>query len=156
MVTLVPMNEQEYEIFVARSITDYADDKVKAGTWAPDEAQQLSAESFERLLPDGLNTPTEHLYSVLDTSRNAKVGDLWIHISEGPLGRSAFIYDILIYESFQGQGYGTQTMTALEEEARRQKVDRISLHVFGHNKIALSLYQKMGFETTDINMTKIL
>ncbi|HEY2494623.1 MAG TPA: GNAT family N-acetyltransferase [Paenibacillus sp.] len=156
MVTLIPMNEQEYEIFVARSIVDYADDKVKAGTWASDEAQQLSVDSFKRLLPEGRNTPTEYLYSVVDTSKNTNVGALWIHISEGPLGRSAFIYDILVYESFQGQGYGTLTMSVLDEEARKLQVDRISLHVFGHNKIAFALYQKMGYEITDISMTKML
>ncbi len=156
MVILNSMTEQDYEGFLSQSIIDYAEDKVKAGTWAPSEAQELSRKSFEQLLPEGLNTPNSYLYAVVDPAVDVKVGYLWIHISDEPLGRSAFIYDIMIYENFQGKGYGTQTMSALEEEAKRLQVDKILLHVFGHNKIALGLYQKMGYEVTDISMSKRL
>jgi ribosomal protein S18 acetylase RimI-like enzyme len=33
-------------------------------------------------------------------------------------------------------------------------VDRIGLHVFGHNERASSLYRKMGYEVTDLTMYK--
>ena len=156
IVTLIGMTEQNYQKFLSQSIIDYADDKVKAGTWAPSEAQELSSKEFERILPEGLNTSNSYLYSVVDPALDLKVGYLWIHLSDGPLGRSAFIYDIAIYKDVQGKGYGTQTMLALEEEAKRLQVDRISLHVFGHNKIAFGLYQKMGYQITDISMSKKL
>lgn len=156
MVILNSMTEQDYESFLSQSIIDYAEDKVKAGTWAPEEAQELSSKEFERSLPAGLNTPNSYLYAVVDPALDVKVGYLWIHLSDGPLGRSAFIYDIAIYEEYQGKGYGTQTMSALDVEARRLQVDKISLHVFGHNKIAFGLYQKMGYEITDISMSKKL
>jgi len=156
MVTLNSMTQQDYEKFLSHSIIDYAEDKVKAGTWAPSEAQELSRATFERSLPEGLNTLNSHLYTVVDSALDIKVGCLWIHISDSPLGRSAFIYDIAIYEDYQGKGYGTQTMSALEVEAKRLQVDKISLHVFGHNKVAFGLYQKMGYEITDISMSKSL
>lgn len=156
MVTLRGMNEQEYEVFVHQSATDYAEDKVKAGTWAAEEALQLSVKEMQRFLPQGLNTPNTYLYAVVDPVLDIKVGYLWINITDGPLGRSAFIYDIVIYKDYQGKGYGTSTMSALEEEARRLRVDKISLHVFGHNKIAFGLYQKMGYQVTDISMSKQL
>lgn len=154
MAILRSMTDQDYGEFYFQSIIDYAEDKVTAGTWVPSEAQKLSSQEFERFLPEGLNTPNAYLYAVIDPLLEVKVGHLWIHISDGPLGRSAFIYDIVIYETYQGKGYGTQTMTALEEEAKRLQINKISLHVFGHNKTAFGLYQKMGYEITDISMSK--
>ena len=156
MVILNSMTQQDYEEFLSQSIIDYAEDKVKAGAWVPSEALELSRATFERSLSEGLNTPNSYLYAVVDSVLDIKVGCLWIHISDSPLGRSAFIYDIAIDEDYQGKGYGTQTMAALEEEAKRLQVDKISLHVFGHNKIAFGLYQKMGYEITDISMSKNL
>jgi ribosomal protein S18 acetylase RimI-like enzyme len=35
-------------------------------------------------------------------------------------------------------------------------ISKISLHVFGHNKIAISLYQKTGYEITNVLMSKTL
>ena len=32
----------------------------------------------------------------------------------------------------------------------------ISLHVFGHNRVARALYEKLGYETTNVNMTEKL
>ena len=44
------------------SIKDFAEEKVEAGTWAEEEAQQLAEESYERYLPEGLDTPGAYLY----------------------------------------------------------------------------------------------
>lgn len=68
--------------------------------------------------------------------------------------RFAFIMDILIFEKYQGRGYGKETMAALDDEVRKLGLKQISLHVFGHNERAFRLYQKMGYEVTDIQMTK--
>jgi len=47
-------------------------------------------------------------------------------------------------------------MEALEQKALSLGVDRIGLHVFGHNVRASSLYRKMGYEVTDLTMYKEL
>ncbi len=68
----------------------------------------------------------------------------------------AFVYDFLIYDEFRRQGYGTQTLLALEAKAKELGVDKIALNVFAHNHIARALYEKTGFEVTGIYMTKRL
>lgn len=43
-------------------------------------------------------------------------------------------------------GYGKEALKSLDSFAREKDLSKISLHVFGHNKVALSLYQNTGFE----------
>ncbi|KAB2854509.1 MAG: GNAT family N-acetyltransferase, partial [Anaerolineae bacterium] len=50
----------------------------------------------------------------------------------------------------------TQAMLALEDEVKKVGLDSIGLHVFGHNQSAYALYQKIGYETTNIVMAKKL
>ncbi|MGZ7445618.1 GNAT family N-acetyltransferase [Paenibacillus sp. TH7-28] len=156
MVQLIPMSDADYRDFRSRSVRDYAEDKVAAGTWTAEDAPALAEAAFRRFLPDGRNTKEAFLYLVHDAVREEAVGHLWFNAMEQEKGRIAFILDILIYEEHQGKGYGKRTMAALEEEVRRLGLDTISLHVFGHNQRAFELYRKMGYEVTDIQMTKVL
>jgi hypothetical protein len=47
-------------------------------------------------------------------------------------------------------------MLAMEAEVKAMGLDRISLHVFGHNPGARRLYEKLGYETTNVYMAKQL
>ncbi|WP_338588727.1 GNAT family N-acetyltransferase [Paenibacillus sp. Y5S-9] len=150
---LSPMNQEDYASFRIRSIKDFAQEKVEAGTWAEEEAQQLAEESYERYLPEGLNTPGAYLYNLVH-SVDGNVGYIWFNITDNRRGKDAFLLDIVVEEAHRGKGYGTETMQALEQTALSLGVDRIGLHVFGHNVRASSLYRKMGYEVTDLTMYK--
>lgn len=91
----------------------------------------------------------------MDTSHHQEVGHLWlaIHVDKQNNG---FIYDLRINESYRGQGYATAAMKALELKAKSLGMGTLSLHVFRHNEIARSLYNKLGYETTSILMAKDL
>ncbi|MFC5975741.1 GNAT family N-acetyltransferase [Carnobacterium antarcticum] len=78
------------------------------------------------------------------------IGSISVH------GKAAFIYDFIIFEEFRSLSYGTQTMSELEEIAKKMGIKKVMLHVFAHNTTAFSLYEKMGFKTTDISMSKYL
>ncbi len=156
MVRLVPMNETEYQAFLDISVSEYADDKVKAGNWQPEEALEKSAQEFRRFLPDGVATKDNYLYRIEDETLATTVGTIWLaRIMQGthPI---AFIYDFRIDEPFRRKGYGEQAMRAAEEQAKALGFDTIALHVFGHNHAARALYEKMGYEITNINMAKKL
>lgn len=156
MVQLVPMTKAEYQAFRSRSVREYAEEKVAAGAWKAEDAQALSEAAFRRFLPDDLETAGAHLFSVKEKERLTSVGHLWFNVMEQEKGPVAFILDILIYDEFQGKGYGQATMTALEENVRELGLNTIGLHVFGHNQRAYRLYQKMGYTATDIQMSKTL
>ena len=150
------MTKCDFDHYISIAVNAYSIEKVKAGTWTEDEAYILSEEAFSKLLPNDVGTENQYLYSIFDIDENIKIGYLWLGISESLIGKTAFIFDFLIFEEFRGKGYGTQSMIALDDEAKKQKINKVSLHVFAHNKKAISLYEKSGFKNTDISMSKYI
>lgn len=142
------MKQTDFATFSENLIIAYAEDKVEAGTWLASEALANAKQSMRDTLPNGVNTPNHFIWDVIRS--HEKVGTLWVCQEE----QSYFIYDIIIFEAFQNQGLGSELLAVLEEEARAQGITEIGLHVFGHNKRAIHVYEKMGFETTDISMRK--
>ena len=156
MIRLVPMSDTEYQAYLALAVRDYADDKVSAGNWQAAEALERSAQEFQKLLPNGVATPGNYLLNIEDPTLAAKVGVIWLaRMMQGghPI---MFIYDFRIDEAHRRKGYGEQAMRAAEEQAKALGFDTIALHVFGHNHAARALYEKMGYEITNINMAKKL
>jgi ribosomal protein S18 acetylase RimI-like enzyme len=84
-----------------------------------------------------------------------KVGILWVAINHRGLP-TAFVFDVEIYEAFRRCGYAEQAFLRLEEEMKALGMTKIGLHVFGHNHAARALYEKVGYETTNIQMAKAL
>jgi ribosomal protein S18 acetylase RimI-like enzyme len=157
MIQLLPMTPAEYDPWQAQAIRDYADDKVKAGAWTAGEALERSAGEFAKLLPQGLASPDNWLFSIWtdEAPLDTPVGMLWV---ARPAWRAdqAFIYDFLIHEPYRRRGYGRQALLALEPQVKALGLTAIGLHVFGHNHGAIALYEQTGYEITDINMVKPL
>lgn len=156
MVHLVPMQESELQAYLDQSIPNYAADNVKAGYWSQEEAMQKSRDTFERLLPDGVDTKNQYLYKIEDAEAGHAVGIIWLNARIDMPQPSGFIYDIEVREEFRGKGFGKEAMLAIEEKARELGLSSISLHVFAHNAVAKSLYEKIGYVVKSQNMTKNL
>lgn len=154
MVQLRKMTQAEYHDYLSSAISDYAEEKVIAGTWQQEEALRLATESFQTLLPQGCQTDHEYLYMIQLENSKEVLGSLWVHLEEKMDFTSFFIYDFIIFETYRNQGFGRKALTALEQLAKQQGVQRIDLHVFAHNQGAVHLYQSVGFEATDISMSK--
>ncbi len=149
------MDEEEFQEYLEWSVRNYAEEKVKAGSWPGEGAYERSKGQFDMLLPNGRNTPNSHLFKIVDNEAGKRVGTLWFGIASPPMEvQGGFIWDIIIFPEFRGMGYGKQAMIALEEKARELGVNRISLHVFGHNNVAIGLYRKLGYSETDLMMSK--
>ncbi|EQD52421.1 acetyltransferase, GNAT family [mine drainage metagenome] len=149
------MTTEEFAVFRSALIRSYAEDKVRAGNWKPEEAAAKTEEETGRLLPDGLATPGHHL-QVIENERVDPVGHLWYGLqSDGDI-QGLFIWDIEIRSEFQRQGYAAAALRELENVAKQAGADRISLHVFAHNEGAISLYRKLGYEPTNLVLSKRL
>ena len=154
MTSLDAMTETEFTGFVQRIIPDYARGKVSAGNWAVEESLQKSKEAINSLLPQGLSTPDNYLFTIKHDGE--AVGHLWLAIQHRADGRFGYIYDVYIAEPFQRRGIATNAMRLLEDEASRLGFSSLSLHVFGHNTAARALYEKLGYQITNLNMSKTL
>lgn len=150
MVELVPIEQEEFEIFLQRAIREYAEDHVRNGNWSPDGALEKSKKEFESLLPEGIRSKDQYVYSI--RNGDTRVGVLWVQIKD----QRAFIYDFLVEEEFRGKGYGKQALAALDEILTSMDVNSVALHVFGDNVTAQELYKKMGFQVTGLHMRKKL
>ncbi len=148
------MTEDEYLVFLEKSIPDFAADKVASGQWPEAEALALSRKAYEELLPQGIATPNNHLFTVRDPATGAKLGVLWFGEQERGGKKIAYVYDIVIDAEHQRKGHASRAFVAMEDEVRRLGLAGIGLHVFGHNTGAQALYAKLGYQTTNINMFK--
>ncbi len=155
MIKLVPLSEEEYLSWRDWILEDYASDIARTGV--PEaQARERSRADIEHGLPNGLNSENQYLYSVQDQQTGGSVGVIWLAIMERGERKTAFLYDIVIYEPFRGKGYGSAALRATEEQAKELGAVRIALHVFGHNERARKLYERLGYIITDINMAKDL
>ena len=156
MVQLVAMNNSDFQSYLENAVHDYAQEHITAGNWHPSEAMQKAEQEIRKLLPDGPASKDQFLYSIVDEKLGVKVGMVWFAIQDRESMPKAFIYDFLIFEELRRRGYGTQALSAVEEKVKELGVDTISLHVFAHNQAARGLYEKTGFNITDIMMSKKL
>lgn len=153
-VRLEPMNEHEYASFIHREIDDYASESVAAGRWLPDEAMAQSRKVHEDLLPSGRETANQHFFTVREEGTGEEVGAVWLAIIEQTMEKEAFVYYIEMLEGSRGKGFGGLTLMAVEKKARELGASKISLHAFWHNQRAISLYKRVGYAVTSVNMSK--
>jgi ribosomal protein S18 acetylase RimI-like enzyme len=66
------------------------------------------------------------------------------------------VWEIFLEENARGRGVGTAAMLLAEQEVRSRGATEIALNVFGPNQVARHVYEKIGYETTAIQMRKKL
>ena len=148
------MTQAEYDVFLERTIPEYAEDKVRAGHWAESEALERSRKEFLDLLPQGLQTKNHYLYTLYDNDQ--AIGMIWLRANIDRPTQDGFIFELYIDESQRGKGYGKQAMLLIEEKARELGLKTLGLHVFGVNRVARNLYESLGYETVSLKMNKVL
>ncbi|GER92243.1 N-acetyltransferase [Dictyobacter vulcani] len=157
MVILRPMAETEFQAYLEPAIQDYAQNIFENGTLTEAQALERSRQQYGELLPQGLASPRQYLFTLVEPEQQQSVGILWFAIEERP-GRApyAFVYDIRINDAHQRHGYGSQAFQEMEKKVRELGINQIALHVFGSNTGALEMYKKLGYISTDVNMAKTL
>ena len=156
MIELAEMPRERFVGYRDDLVRHYAQEKVRAGAWSPEEAQRRAAEDVDGLLPEGTNTEGHYLYLLRDRTTAQEVGVVWIAVRNSDVGRSVWVYDIQVHEPFRRRGHATQALRAIESRAKVLGADRVELHVFGHNCAARALYEKIGYEPTSLIMRRPL
>jgi len=153
---LQTMTDASYARFVRDSTAGYADDKVLSGQWTVDTALERSQAEFAGLLPLGLATPEQHLFDIVDAPTSTVVGHLWFAVEERQGVRCAYVYDLAVQPAHQRRGHASRAFHAMEARVRALGLQRIDLHVFGHNPGAQALYASLGYRVTSVMMAKDL
>jgi len=75
MVKLELIQQVDFDRFFEREIGLYAEDHVRNGNWPAEGALERSKKEFESLLPDGVNSKHQYIWSIVDEENN-RVGML--------------------------------------------------------------------------------
>lgn len=150
---LDPMTKEDFGPYRAAGVRDFAQQKIRSGEWTAQEALALSEAEHDRLLPDGIDTPDQYLYTVRDAESGEGVASIWLALRTKAGRLEGYVYDIEVHEKHRGRGYGRATMLAGIEKVRAMGAETVGLHVFGHNAPARALYRSLGFVETNVSMS---
>ncbi len=64
-IALERMTQAQFDAWLPRPFAEYARDHMSAGTWSEEEGEERSRGEHEALLPQGLATPDQHLWSIV-------------------------------------------------------------------------------------------
>ncbi|WP_416723326.1 GNAT family N-acetyltransferase [Bacillus stercoris] len=154
-LTLEAMTLKEFEAFRGMSVQNYAKQNITSGTWTEKEALEKSEQAYENMIPNGLDSSNHYFWNITN-DQGERRGWLWLYADPFHPQKEAFIYSFGLYEAFRGKGLAQLALQKLDERARELGAERLALHVFAHNEIAVYLYQKMGYAMTNIRMRKQL
>jgi ribosomal protein S18 acetylase RimI-like enzyme len=155
VLRLEPMTEEEFAVYVAKAVRSYADAHVRAGDVEPEEALGRAQKDYDELLPEGLRSKNQHLFTVFHETFGA-IGLAWFEFKERRGKKSAYLFDIELREDLRGQGLGRRALELVEEQMRVLGARSVGLNVFGYNHAARALYEKMGYQITGMGMKKEL
>ncbi|MEZ9525586.1 GNAT family N-acetyltransferase [Enterovibrio norvegicus] len=155
-VSLKAMDSASFSEYLQLVIPSYAGDNVASGRWDSSDALKRSKADYARLLPEGLSSPDNYLFNIIENASNENVGYIWVKIDTHFGSKSAFIYDVGIFEGYRRRGYAKSALRCIEAVASDLGAASLGLHVFSHNSAAQSLYSSLGYHVVSHNMKKRL
>lgn len=154
-IFLRPMTAEEYPSWQEKCRADYAKEKESEGL-SPEDALAVAEKSFRDLLPQGVASPDQHLYMIVEKASGQAAGFFWWGVQTHGQRRIAWVYNIQVDSKSRGRGWGRAAMVLGEAEVKAAGFSRFGLHVFGYNTTARKLYQSLGFAETNVVMYKDL
>ena len=156
MTFLSLMRAEVFPSYLENAILGYAQDCVASHRWPSEGAIERSRADFENSLPQGLATPDNYFYEIKTSKSGSVVGVIWFAVEEKHGLRNAFVYDLEIKPEHRRHGHAFRAFVLIESIVSALGLDSIGLHVFSQNRGAQSLYEKLGYVVTGINMQKRL
>ena len=154
--SLSPMSEASYERYLAVAIPAYANDNVESGRWDKTDALERSRAAHEKLLPDGIDTDKNYLFDIRHNQEDQVVGYIWVCVDDTYHAKTAFIFDLEIFEEYRRKGFARSALLNVEDFLKEMDVVSLGLHVFHYNDAARTLYSELGYDTVSMNMQKAL
>lgn len=151
---LRPATQDEFDEWLPEQEAAYAELIIASGSMPPEAAREKARRDTQHMWSDGLGTRGQLVFRLL--AGKAPVGWLWIALPGPDDPAMAWVYDVAVDSACRGRGYGRQAMLLAEREARAHGMTSIGLNVHGQNKVAISLYDSLGYEVTAQQMKKTL
>ena len=153
MIKLIEMNEVKFKDFARLTQSRRKKYYMDSFLYSELDAAELAKNDFDRILVDGFSTKDNYTYNIIDDA-GKEVGYIWYTIRNDGKNHKAFICDILVRKEFRGHGFGRRALVDLEEQVKSMGLNKIGLHVFAVNTVAVGLYKSMGYEVNSYLMDK--
>jgi GNAT superfamily N-acetyltransferase len=140
-----PMADPEYGDWRAEMERGYASDVAESGEMTAERAAAAGAAQTDQLLPNGLSTANNSFLCLC--AGEEVVATNWIGHHRAP-GLS-WVWAVEVHEGYRGKGYGRAAMIIGEQASLDAGDTHLALNVFGHNHVAISLYNGMGYRAYD-------
>jgi len=72
MLKFQKMTNDEFEDYFDSTVNKYAQEKIKSGNWNKKTAIERAKSEVNKLLPDGVETENNYLYSIYNNNNNNK------------------------------------------------------------------------------------
>ncbi|ETT81439.1 GNAT family N-acetyltransferase [Viridibacillus sp. FSL R5-0477] len=152
MQYLKNMNGNEFNEYILDKEKRFAETLAEHTFEVIEPAAVRAKKQLQGYLPNGFLTDQHEFYNIVN--ENERYGYVWLKIDETK--KSAFLYEIYIFDECRSKGIGTKVMEEIEEYLSLKEILYFKLHVFGTNRKAIKLYETIGFQIAGINMYKTL
>jgi ribosomal protein S18 acetylase RimI-like enzyme len=155
-IQLIRMRADDFAAFKQRTIHACGQGRALAGEWSAQEAPGRAAADFAQQLPAGLATPGNHLFVLTVAEDGRAVGDLWL--AEHLVGKHkvAVLRHLHVGAADRQRGFAKQALRMAEALARQLGCQEMRLQLFGHNAIARTMYDGLGFRIMSMELAKLL
>lgn len=153
-VRLEQMSEQRYLSWFAETTSGFAAQQVEAGVASEPQARKDAARQFDGLLPLGLATPGQHVWSAF--AGDTEVGYLWLGLRTPGDQVEGYVYDVAVPAHLRGRGFGRAILLAGEHLAHAMGATALELNVFAHNIGASQMYANLGYAARETHLTRRL
>lgn len=156
MTILVQMPSAHFDEFAAATSTSYAADNVASRRWLAHESEQLARSEFDRILPQGAETPNHHFYEIKLEEAGDVLGFVWFAIMPRGSVKVVFVHQLFVRPQHRRRGHARAALARVEELAHGLGLTTVALNVFGSNSGAQALYRSLGYVVTSMSMHKEL
>ena len=144
--------DEELALVKRLSVEELPDELNEYERTQVDRAKRVFAERMDVLLRREGN----EVYVAVDRGSGEVAGYVWFGVSERPFSdmKYGWIYDILVLPDHRGKWEGEALLNHALGVSRRRGFELTGLMVRAKNKVAYSLYEKLGFYPEYVVMTK--
>jgi len=139
------MADAEYGDWRAEMERGYASDVTQSGEMTAEQAAASATAQASQLLPNGLSTANNSFLCLCADEQVVATNWIGHHRSPG----MSWVWAVEVHEGYRGKGYGRAAMIIGEQASLDAGDTYLALNVFGHNSVAINLYNAMGYRAYD-------
>jgi ribosomal protein S18 acetylase RimI-like enzyme len=145
-VTVRAMTEAEFGPWLAAQMDEYVREMTESGLLSAEEARARARKQFDQALPDGVHSAGQSFLRL--EAGGEVVGTNWVTHRYEP--GTSWVQGVEIGPEYRGKGYGRAAMLFGEAAAIEAGDAQLGLNVFGHNEVAMHLYESLGYRPVEI------